>query len=123
MPDSEWQFSSRRRSSPRVTASHRDVDANVESPPALPQESDAVSVANSRAPETLSDLAAETGAKAVSATEAARGMDLVVVTIPETKVPSLPHDLFAGASDSLVVVDTGNCRLCSRAHVCVSVCM
>ncbi|MGB8994527.1 MAG: NAD(P)-binding domain-containing protein, partial [Pseudonocardiaceae bacterium] len=42
-----------------------------------------VSVANSRGPETLRDLAAETGATAVSVTEAARDKDLVIVTIPE----------------------------------------
>ena len=42
-----------------------------------------VFVANSRGSETLSDLAAETGATAVSVPEAVRGVDLVVVTIPE----------------------------------------
>jgi predicted dinucleotide-binding enzyme len=42
-----------------------------------------VSVANSRGPETLRKLAAQTGASAVSATQAARDKDLVVVTIPE----------------------------------------
>ena len=67
-----------------------------------------VSVANSRGPETLSDLAGETGAHAVAAGEAAGGKDLVVVTIPEAKVPDLPDDLFAGAGDDTVVVDTGN---------------
>ena len=41
-----------------------------------------VFVANSRGPETLSDLAAETGATAVSVPEAVRGVDLVVVTTP-----------------------------------------
>ena len=56
----------------------------------------AVSVANSRGPETLRDLAAETGATAVSVTEAARDKDVVVVTIPEKNVPDLPEDLFAG---------------------------
>ena len=66
-----------------------------------------VSVANSRGPETLRDLAAQTGASAVSVTEAARDKDLVVVTIPERNVPDLPKDLFAGASE-VVVVDTGN---------------
>ena len=40
-----------------------------------------VSVANSRGPETLRDLAAQTGAKAVSVTEAARDKDVVIVTI------------------------------------------
>jgi hypothetical protein len=67
-----------------------------------------VSVANSRGPDTLADLAAETGANAVSVTEAARNADLVVVTIPEKNIPSLPRGLFARTADSLVVVDTGN---------------
>ena len=64
-----------------------------------------VSVANSRGPETLQDLAAETGATAVSVTEAARDKDLVVVTIPERNVAGLPDDLFG---DDVVIVDTGN---------------
>jgi predicted dinucleotide-binding enzyme len=67
-----------------------------------------VSVANSRGPQTLSDLASETGATAVTVTEAARGKDVVVVTIPQQNVPSLPSDLFAGVGDDVVVVDTGN---------------
>ncbi len=67
-----------------------------------------VSVANSRGPETLSELAEETGAGAVTVEEAARDNDLVVVTIPESKVPDLPPGLFAGAPDDLVIVDTGN---------------
>ena len=53
-----------------------------------------VSVANSRGPETLSDLAAQTGATAVSAPEAVRGVDLIVVTIPQNNVPNLPAGLF-----------------------------
>lgn len=67
-----------------------------------------VSVANSRGPETLAGLAGETGAKAVSVEDAARGQDLVIVTIPEKNIPTLPRDLFEGAPDDLVVVDTGN---------------
>lgn len=67
-----------------------------------------VSVANSRGPETLADLAAETGARAVSAAEAARGAELVVVTIPEKNVPRLPSAMFDGAAADVVVVDTGN---------------
>lgn len=66
-----------------------------------------VEVANSRGPETLQDLAGETGATAVTAQEAARGKELVVVTIPQVRVPDLPDGLFAGADDT-VVVDTGN---------------
>ena len=67
-----------------------------------------VSVANSRGPETLADLAAETGARAVSAAEAARGAELVVVTIPEKNVPRLPSAVFDRAAADVVVVDTGN---------------
>jgi hypothetical protein len=67
-----------------------------------------VYVANSRGPETLADLAAETGAVAVSASVAARSGELVVVTIPLKNVPELPSDLFAGVPESVVVVDTCN---------------
>ncbi len=67
-----------------------------------------VFVANSRGPETLAHLAAETGATAVSVSEAARAGELVVVTIPQSKVRNLPKDLFAGVPDKVVVVDTGN---------------
>jgi 8-hydroxy-5-deazaflavin:NADPH oxidoreductase len=67
-----------------------------------------VSVANSRGPETLVDLAAETGAKPVSVAEAARSGEVVVVTIPEKNIQVLPRDLFAATPRSVVVVDTGN---------------
>ena len=67
-----------------------------------------VFVANSRGPETLSDLAAETGATAVSVPEAARGVELIVVTIPEKNIPNLPAGLFTDTPDRVVVVDTGN---------------
>src|SRR6478609_1690349 len=55
-----------------------------------------------------SDLATETGATAVSVPEAVRGVDLIVVTIPEKNVPNLPTGLFADTPDRVVVVDTGN---------------
>ena len=64
-----------------------------------------VSVANSRGPETLVDLARETGASAVTVEEAARGKDLVVVTIPEMHVIDLPKGIF---DEDTIVVDTGN---------------
>ena len=67
-----------------------------------------VSIANSRGPESLEDLAKETGAHAVTVEQAARGKDVVVVTIPEKNVPSLPAELFAGVPAEVVVVDTGN---------------
>ena len=67
-----------------------------------------VSIANSRGPDTLADLARETGARPVTAREAARAGELVIVTIPERSVPELPADLFEGVPEDGVVVDTGN---------------
>jgi predicted dinucleotide-binding enzyme len=67
-----------------------------------------VSVANSRGPETLTNLAAETGATAVSVTDAARAGDVLIVTIPEKNIPTLPDGLFAETPENVVVVDTGN---------------
>lgn len=67
-----------------------------------------VSVANSRGPQTLGELAAQTGASAVTVVDAAAGKDVVVVTIPLKNVPALPAGLFADARDDLVIVDTCN---------------
>ncbi len=67
-----------------------------------------VRVANSRGPESLADLAGETGATAVRADEAAQGADLVVVTIPEKKVPELDKGFLNGANPGVIVIDTGN---------------
>ncbi len=64
-----------------------------------------VSVANSRGPETLADLAAETGATPVRMEDAPAGAELVIVTIPQKNVPSLPARLLEGVP---TVVDTGN---------------
>jgi predicted dinucleotide-binding enzyme len=67
-----------------------------------------VVVANSRGPESLANLAKETGATPVAVADAVRGNDVVVVTIPQKNIPSLPKTLFADAPASLVVIDTGN---------------
>jgi predicted dinucleotide-binding enzyme len=67
-----------------------------------------VFVANSRGPDSLADLAGETGATPVSVGEAARRGEVVIVTIPEKNIPTLPRDLFDGVPDSVIVVDTGN---------------
>ena len=67
-----------------------------------------VFIANSRGPETLGDLARETGATPVTAYEAARRGEIIIVTIPEKNIPKLPRDLFKGVPEDVVVVDTGN---------------
>ena len=67
-----------------------------------------VMIANSRGPETLVDLARETGAKAVPLLQVADGADCLVITIPVKSVPSLPKNLLAHLAASLPVIDTGN---------------
>ena len=67
-----------------------------------------VSVANSRGPETLADLAAETGATALPVEQVAEGAEVVVVTVPQARVPDLPAGVLDAAADGAVVVDTGN---------------
>ena len=67
-----------------------------------------ISIANSRGPQTLRDLASEVGATAVTALEAARSGEIVVITIPERSVADLPRDLFTGVPADVVVIDTGN---------------
>ena len=67
-----------------------------------------VTVANSREPASLADLAAETHARAGTVQDAVRGQEVLVVTIPLNRIPDLPGDLFAGAPADLVVIDTSN---------------
>ncbi|WKE66571.1 NAD(P)-binding domain-containing protein [Gallaecimonas kandeliae] len=66
-----------------------------------------VRIANSRGPETLVELAQETGARAVSAREAVQGVDVVILSIPFAKLPEL-KELIAGLPDEVVVADTSN---------------
>jgi hypothetical protein len=67
-----------------------------------------VAVANSRGPQTLVELAEETGASAVPVTEAADGAEVLVVTIPEKSIPDLPAGVLDGLAPGAVVIDTGN---------------
>src|SRR5205807_9397500 len=67
-----------------------------------------VFVANSRGPETLADLAAETGATPVTVQQAAQAGELVIVTMPLRNIASLPGGLFAKTPKRVNVVDTRN---------------
>ena len=67
-----------------------------------------VAVSNSRGPETLRELVNQTGARAVAVPEAALDADLVIVSIPEKKVPDLPAGFLERAKEGAVVIDTGN---------------
>jgi 8-hydroxy-5-deazaflavin:NADPH oxidoreductase len=67
-----------------------------------------VAVANAHGPESLRNLAKETGANAVTVEEAVKDKDLIVVTIPEKNIPNLPRGLFRNVPEATVVVETGN---------------
>lgn len=67
-----------------------------------------VEIANSRGPETLTELAEECGAHAATVPEAIDGVDLAIVTIPLRRVEELPREAFARLGDEVPVVDTCN---------------
>ncbi|GGD56884.1 NADPH-dependent F420 reductase [Paenibacillus nasutitermitis] len=67
-----------------------------------------VHIANSRGPETLQDLAVETGAKPAYAAEVAQGADIVIVTIPQKNIPFLPSGILDGAGRHTAIIDTSN---------------
>jgi 8-hydroxy-5-deazaflavin:NADPH oxidoreductase len=67
-----------------------------------------VRVSNSRTPETLAELAAETGATAVWAKDAPVDADLMIVSIPQKNVPDLASGIFAAAKAGAPVIETNN---------------
>ncbi|MET0451791.1 MAG: NAD(P)-binding domain-containing protein [Mycobacterium sp.] len=67
-----------------------------------------VNVSNSRSPETLADLANETGATAVWANNAAVDADLVIVSIPQKNVPALADGIVAARKPGAPVIETNN---------------
>lgn len=67
-----------------------------------------VRVANSRDPETLTQLATETGATAVWAADAATDADVVIVSIPQKNVPDLAAGIVAKAKPGAPVIETNN---------------
>jgi 8-hydroxy-5-deazaflavin:NADPH oxidoreductase len=74
----------------------------------LTERGHSVKVSNSRAPETLADLAAETGATAVWAKDAPVDADLVIVSIPQKNVPDLAPGIVATAKPGAPVIETNN---------------
>jgi 8-hydroxy-5-deazaflavin:NADPH oxidoreductase len=67
-----------------------------------------VLIANSRGPETLFQIAQQTGATPAGISEVAKRVDLLVIAIPMKSVPLLPKDLLSDLSLSSPIVDTGN---------------
>jgi predicted dinucleotide-binding enzyme len=66
-----------------------------------------VQVANSRGPETIDADALEFGAHAVTAADAVQGKDVVVLSVPFGRIPTLAA-LFASVPRETVVIDTSN---------------
>jgi predicted dinucleotide-binding enzyme len=67
-----------------------------------------VRVANSRSPETLAELATETGATPVWAADAATDADVVIVSIPQKNVPDLAPGIVSKAAPGAPVIETNN---------------
>jgi hypothetical protein len=67
-----------------------------------------VAIANSRGPQALADVAAQTGATPVPVTQVTRKADVVIVAIPEKSIPELPAGLFSALPADTVVIDAGN---------------
>lgn len=67
-----------------------------------------VSIANSRGPETLGEVAQQTGASPVQMTEAPNGAEILVITIPLKNIPDLPKDLLQNLPANAIVIDTCN---------------
>ncbi|GGV66441.1 3-hydroxyisobutyrate dehydrogenase [Streptomyces longisporoflavus] len=66
-----------------------------------------VQVANSRGPETIDAAALEYGAQAVRAADAVQDKDVVILSVPFGRIPSL-RALFDAVADETVVIDTSN---------------
>jgi predicted dinucleotide-binding enzyme len=67
-----------------------------------------VRVANSRDPQTLAELASETGAQAVWAAEAAEDADLVIVSIPQKNTPDLAPGIVSSRKPGAPIIETNN---------------
>lgn len=67
-----------------------------------------VRVSNSRGPDTLTELAAATGATASSIKEVLQSSEVIIIAVPQKAITTLPKELFAQLPSSTVVVDCGN---------------
>ena len=67
-----------------------------------------VAIANSRGPETLAQVAAQTGATPVPITHVTSQADAVITAVPEKSIPGLPAGLLSALPRNTVVIDAGN---------------
>lgn len=67
-----------------------------------------VSIANSRGPHTLTELAAETGVQPKVISDVARDAELVIVTIPQKNIPDLPEGVLDHTAPNAVIHKISN---------------
>src|SRR6266581_8210279 len=67
-----------------------------------------VKMANARGPESLKDLAANTGAIPVSLEQVVQDVDMLFVVVPQKAIPELPKGLLKKARKETIVIDVGN---------------
>jgi predicted dinucleotide-binding enzyme len=67
-----------------------------------------VAIANSRGPESLQELAKETGAEAATVADTVKNKQVIIVAIPQKNIPDIPERLFNDLPENVVVIDTGN---------------
>jgi hypothetical protein len=67
-----------------------------------------VSVANTRGPESLKQLTEDTLAEAATVHDVVKDKEVIIVSIHEKNVESLPKGLFGDLPKDVVVIDTGN---------------
>src|SRR5437870_10720632 len=68
----------------------------------------AVKMANTRGPESLKDLAANTGAIPVSVEQVVQDVDMLFIVVPQKAIPELPKGLLKKAKKETIVIDVGN---------------
>jgi predicted dinucleotide-binding enzyme len=67
-----------------------------------------VSIANSRGPASLKQLAGEIGAEATTVEEVTKNKEVIIVSLPQKSIRALPKDLFEQTRADVVVIETGN---------------
>ncbi|MBZ9650084.1 NAD(P)-binding domain-containing protein [Sphingobium sp. 3R8] len=66
-----------------------------------------VKIANSKGPDTLADIAKDTGAQAVTKEDAVKNVDTVILSIPFLSYQTLTS-LLSGVPSDVIVIDTSN---------------
>ena len=67
-----------------------------------------VKMANTRGPESLKDLASNTGAIPGSVEEVVQEVDIHFIVVPQKAIPELPKGLLNKARKETIVIDVGN---------------